>query len=111
MRASARSAGHAEIAAVDEQIFRDGEVRIEVVELRHDADAPARFARSRRDRLAQQLNGAGVRIREAQRQAQCGRLAGAVGAQKTEAFARRDVEVDAAHDFQIAVALAQGPRA
>ena len=106
-----RGARHAEIAAVDPQILGDGEVGIEIVELRHDADAAARFARSCRDGLAEQLNVACVRVREAEAQAQRGGLARAVGTEKAEAFARRYVEVDAGHDFQIAVALAQRPRA
>ncbi len=52
---------HAEVAAVDEQVLGDGEVGIEVVELRHDADPRARFARALRDRLAEQPDLARVR--------------------------------------------------
>jgi hypothetical protein len=53
--------GDPEIAAEHEQVLADREVRIEIVELRHDADAPARMAGARRDRLAAERNGARVR--------------------------------------------------
>ena len=47
MRAATARARQAEVAAVHQQVLGDGEVRIEVVELRHHADAPARLARAR----------------------------------------------------------------
>ena len=37
----------AEVAAVDQQVLGDGEIGVEVVELRHHADARARLARAR----------------------------------------------------------------
>jgi hypothetical protein len=42
--------GEAEVAAVHQQVLGHGEVRVEVVHLRHDADAQARLARARRHR-------------------------------------------------------------
>jgi hypothetical protein len=57
--------------------------------------------------VAEQLDLARVRIGEAQAEAQRGGLARAVGAEQSEAFARRDLEVDAAHDLLASVALAQ----
>ena len=48
MRARIVGVGEAEVAAVDEQVLGDGEVGVEVVELRHDADRAPRAARARR---------------------------------------------------------------
>src|SRR5688572_8718641 len=42
------------IAAVDDQVFLDAEVGIQVVELRHHADAPARLARALGNGLAEE---------------------------------------------------------
>ena len=56
MRCADLGVAQAEIAAVDEQVLGDGEIGIEIVDLRHDADAAARLARAPRHRLADQLD-------------------------------------------------------
>ena len=106
-----RGTRHAEIAPIDPQVLRNGEIGIEVVELRHHAYALPRFARTGRHGLAEELDVASIRIGEAEAEAQRRGLAGAVRTEEPEALARRDVEIDAAHDFQRAIALAQPDRA
>ena len=69
----------AEIAPIDDEILGAGEVRIEVVELRHHARAAARLGRLRRHRVAEQPHGAAIGRSEPERDLQRGGLAGAVG--------------------------------
>jgi hypothetical protein len=46
----------AEVASVDEQVLAHGEIRVEVVHLRHDAHANASLARGLRDRMAEEAD-------------------------------------------------------
>src|SRR5258707_12631395 len=96
-----------EIAAEDEQVLGHGEVGIEIVELRHHADAGARLARPGRHRLAEQLDLARVRHAQAEAQPQRGRLAGAVRPEQAEALAALDGKIDARHHLERPVGLAQ----
>jgi hypothetical protein len=100
-------ARQSEVAAVDQEVLADGEIRVEVVHLRHDADADARFAAILRHRLADHRDVAAVRLDEAEAAAQRRRLARAVGAEQAEAIAPLDGEREPAHDLVVAVALAQ----
>ena len=102
-----RLALDAEIAPVDLEIFRDGEIGVEVVDLRNDADANPRRARRLRHRQPDHLDRAAVRVDEAEAAAQGRRLAGAVGAEQAEAFATADLEGKAPDDLVFAVALAE----
>src|SRR5579864_1638966 len=97
----------AEIAAVDDQVFANREIGIEIVHLRHDADAYARLARGFGDRLPDELDCAAVGIDQAEAAAQRRRLARAIGPEQREAFAAMDRERQSADDFLVAVALAQ----
>ena len=90
--ASSTSRGKAEVAAVDQQVLAHREVGIEVVHLRHDADANARFARGLGHRLADHLDLPAVGIDEAEAAAQRRGLARAVGAEQAEALAAADGE-------------------
>ncbi len=105
--AGERLAADAEIAAVDLEVLGDGEIGIEIVDLRDDADANARRARRLRHGQAEHLDRAAIGIDEAEAAAQRRRLAGAVGAEKAEAFAAADLEIEAADDLVVAVALAK----
>ena len=58
-----RRAIELEIASVDDEVLGHREVGVEVVHLRHDADADARLARRLRHRLADHLDRAAVRDR------------------------------------------------
>src|SRR6185312_14019600 len=102
-----RGARQPEIAAVDDQIFAHREIGIEIVHLRHDADAYARLACGFRDRLADELDRAGIGLDQAEAAAQRRRLARAVRSEQREAFAAMDRERQPADDFLVAVALAQ----
>src|SRR5437764_3240081 len=106
-----RRAVDLEIAAVDAQIFGDGEIRIEIVDLRNDADAYARFARRLRHRLADHFERAAVRLDQSEAAAKRRCLAGAVRSEQSEAFPAANGERQAANDFAHvfipAVALAQ----
>ena len=107
MRSSRTLRRMPEVAAVDQQVLAHGEIGVEVVHLRHDADADARLARRLRHRLADELDRAAVGIDQAEAAAQRRRLARAVGAEQREALAAPDRERQAAHDLELAVALAQ----
>jgi len=50
----------AEVAAVHEQVLEHGEVGIEIIRLRYDADTQSRFAPAARQREAEELDLAGV---------------------------------------------------
>ena len=80
---------------------------IEIVHLRHDADADARLACGLRHRLADHLDRAAVGIDESEAAAQRRRFARAVGPEQAEALAAADRERQSAHDLLAAVALAQ----
>jgi hypothetical protein len=99
--------GQAEVAAVDLQVLGAGEVRVQVVELGHDADPGPRLPRPRRHRLAHQRDAAGIGHGQAQAAAQgCG-LAGAVGAEQAETLAGLQGEGDAGHGLAAVVGLVQ----
>ena len=79
---------HAEVATVDQQVLERGEIRIEVVRLRHDAHAHPCFAGMARDRVPgagkiSPASGAVSPSAETQR----GGLARAVRSEQTKAFA------------------------
>jgi hypothetical protein len=101
-------AAKAEVAGIYHQVLGNAEVRVEVVELRHHADLGARLARACRHRVAEQLDLACIRLGQAKAQPQRRGLARAIGSEQAEAFARRDLEIQAADDLERAVALAQG---
>ena len=105
-----RSCRQRKVAAEDQQVFFDGEIRIEVVELRHDADAAACLARTSWYRFAENFDVARIGSRKTEAQAQRGRLAGAVRTEEPEALAGRDIQVESAHHLLGAVALAERPR-
>src|SRR6185503_6072713 len=99
-----------EIAPVHHEVLLDGEIRIEVVELRHHADLLPCFARTTRHGLPEELDLAGVGLDQAEAELERGGLARAVRAEQAEAFAGRDREIDARHHLERAVGLAQGVR-
>ena len=101
------AAGDPEVAPVDPQVLGDGEVGIEVVHLRDDADADARLARRLRHGLAAERDRAAVGVDEAEAAAQRRGLARAVRPEQREALAAPDVEGQSAHDLLAAVALHQ----
>src|SRR5882672_1152428 len=96
-----------EVAAVDEQVLPDGEIGIEVVHLRHDADAEAGGPSLARHGALHQLDRAPVGLDQAEAQPQRRGLARAVRAEQPEALARRDREAHARDDLLAAVGLAQ----
>jgi hypothetical protein len=102
--------GHAEIAAVDEEILLSGEIGVERVGLRHDAGAAPRFACLLRHRKGKHLDLSGVRIDQSQAQPQRRRLACPVGTEQAEALAALQLEIYASDDLLVAVALAQSCR-
>src|SRR5206468_2589970 len=100
-------AADAEIPSIDLEIFGDGEIGIEIVDLRDDADADARRTCRLRHRQVENLDRAAIGIDETEAAAECGRLPGAVGSEQAEAFAAADLERQSADDFVIPVALAK----
>src|SRR5262249_12127700 len=99
--------GDPEIAAVDEEVLSDGEIRVEVVHLWHHADADSGGTRFAGHAALHQLDRARVGLDQAQAQPQRGRLARAVGAEQAEAFPGRDGEAHTRDDLLAAVGLAQ----
>jgi hypothetical protein len=99
-----------EVAAVHEEILVDAEVGIEAVRLRHDADADARFPRTTRDRLAEQLDIAGVGGGQSQRKPQGRGLAGAIRTEQAKAFSGVNLQVKVGHHQLRAVGLAHAPQ-
>jgi len=99
---------HAEVAAIDQQVLRAGEVRVQGVELadhaqlRLDGQGVMRACASPRPWMVPP-SGSG----QAQAHADGGGFACAVGADHAQAFARGDVKRQVFDDFGIAVALAQ----
>ena len=106
-RASTSASAQPEVAAVHDEVLGHGEVRIEVVHLRHDADADARATGVARHRLADQRDLAAIRLGEAEAAAQRRRLAGAVRAEQRVAGAASNRERQAVDDGRAAVVLAQ----
>ena len=102
-----RALGQAEVAAIHQQVFRRREVRVEVVHLRHDADAHARLARAARHRQARQADLARVRRGQAESAAQGRRLAGAVGPQQSVAFPGAQLESQPLQHGDAVVGFAQ----
>ena len=110
MRAADRGVGDAEVAAVDEQVLGDGEIGVEVVELRHHADARARLARrapapARRAARSSPPSGS---ISPRHRRSVVV-LPAPLGPSRPKHSPRRELEVDAGDHFVLAVALAQLP--
>ena len=102
-----RRAIDVEIAAVDAKVLGDGEIRIEVVDLRHDAHADAGDPGGLGHALADHLDRAAIGIDEPEAAAKRRGLARAVGAEQREAFAAPDLEGEPAHDLVRAVELAE----
>src|SRR6185437_103722 len=102
--------GIAEVARVDGEVLAHREIRIEVVDLRHDAHPPARFARIARHLVPEQGDRSRVGRREAEEHAQRGGLPRAVRAEEPEAFAALEVEVEPRHHGAPVVRLAQPAR-
>src|SRR5436190_1752226 len=67
--------GHSEVTAVDDEVLGHGEIRVDVVHLRYDADANPSLARRFRHRFADQRDRAGVRIDQTEAAAKRRRLA------------------------------------
>lgn len=97
----------AEVAAEYQQVLGHGEVGVQVVELRHHAQARPRLPGLRRHGVAQHLDRPVVERRQAQQGAQGGGLARAVGAQQAIALAAPQREGQAVDDHALAVALGQ----
>jgi len=97
----------AEVAAEHQQVLGHGEIGVQVVDLRHHAQARPRLPGLRRHGVAQHLDGSAVKRRQAQQGAQGRGLAGAVGAQQAVAFAAPQREGQAVDDHALAVALGQ----
>ena len=97
----------AEVAAVHEQVFAHGEIGIEIVDLRNYTDARTCFTRVLRNGKTQYCYFSGIRLAEAETQAQRRRLARAVGAEQTETHARFELEIEARDNFHGVVGLAQ----
>ena len=98
---------HAEVAAEDEQVFSAGEVGVEVVELRHDANACTGWLGVGGNGMAAEGDLAAVRRGQAEAEAQRGRFAGTVGAEQAKARAWGDGERQTGNDFIAGVAFAQ----
>jgi hypothetical protein len=105
-----RRIGYVEITAEHPQVFADGEIGIEVVELRHHANAFAGFSSLARHVMAEHADAAAVGAGQAETQSQGRGLARAIGTEQAETFAGLQREVNAAHDFLAAVGLAQSRR-
>ncbi len=103
-------AAQPEIAPVDDQVLAHGEIRIEVVDLRHHAHPDATLPRGLGNRESQQADAARVRAREPEQHAKRGGLARAVGTQQPVALAARDLQVDARHHLAPAIPLANAAR-
>ena len=87
------------------QVLLDGQRRVEVVELRHDAHLGARRLRVARQRVAEHLDLALVGDRLRGQQPHRGRLARAVGPEQPDAGALRHLEVEVVDGGDRAVAL------
>jgi hypothetical protein len=97
----------AEVATEHQQVLGGRKVGIEIVELRHHADARACFAGTRRHRFADQRDAAAVGRGEAEAAAQGRGLARAVRAEQAEALALGQRKGNAGHHFAAAVAFVQ----
>ena len=109
-RRNARARGgvrQAEVTSVHQQIFGHREIGVEIVHLRHYADALARFARVLRYRMTENVDVAAIRCDQTEAQFECRRLAGAVRAEQTKAGAARNREVQTGDHFLAAIGLVQ----
>ena len=105
-RSAMRRARQAEVAAEDAQVLGTGEVGVEAVELRDDADALLGFAHRCRESAGRRCSmRAGVGRHQAEAHAQRGGLAGAVGADHAQALAGRDRERQVVDDALAVVVL------
>ena len=96
-----------EIARVDAEVHLDGEIGIEVLFLRREAEAALDRARVRRvHRQAEHREPPGVDRREAGEHADRGGLTGAVRAEEPEALARAHREIHPTDHFVLVVAFA-----
>jgi hypothetical protein len=98
---------HAEIAAIDQQVFSAGEIRVQCVELAHHAQLGLDGQRVLRHLQTQGVDAARVGYRQAQAHADAGGLARAVGADHAQAFAGRNGKRQVVHDRHVTVSLAQ----
>ena len=97
--------GQTKIAAEDQQVFGAGEIGVEVVELRHDANTGAGRLRRRRDGMAVQLDAAAVRPGQAEAKTQRRRLAGAIRPEQAKTLAGRHLERQTGHHGVAGVVL------
>ena len=95
----------AEVARLEDQGLLDGEERVEVDLLRHQAHRAPGDPVVAHGVVAEYLDLAGGRAGDAGDQADERRLARSVGAQKTEDLAATDVERDVVEGGEIAVSL------
>src|ERR687887_250887 len=103
-------AGAGVVAAEQADGLLDGQLAVEAGRLQHDADALAEVPLAALRVVAEHLDLAAAALAVALQDLDGGRLAGAVRAEEGEALALGDLEVDAAHGFQLAVALAEAGR-
>ena len=89
----------------DEQVLLDGQRHVEVVELRRDSELCARLLRVGGQLEAEHVHVALVGDRLRREEAHRRRLPGAVRAEQADARAGRDVDVEAGHGGDLAVAL------
>ena len=83
---------HAEVAPVDQQVFRAGEVRIQRIHLRHHPDLRLDRQLIARHLQAQGMDAAAIGRGQPQAHADRGRLAGPVGPDHPQALTRRNRE-------------------
>ena len=87
--------GLAKVAAEDEQVLGNGEVRIERVVLRHHADPDPCLAGALRHRQAEQFDAARIRLGQAERELERRALAGTIGPEQAKALAAGHLETQA----------------
>ncbi len=106
---------HAEIAAIDLQVFRAAEIRVQRVELADHAETGldgqriGGHAQTAILAVRKISDLAGVRRGQAQAHADGGGFSGAVGADHAQAFAGRNLEGQVVHDHRAAVVFGQAP--
>jgi len=93
-----------------EQVLLYGQGRIEVVELRHDAEERASLLGLLRELVAEELELALVGDRLSGQEPHRRRLACAVRSEQPDAGAHRHIEVEPVHGGDVAVALHHAPK-
>src|SRR5690606_19433629 len=100
----------AKVAGVSAQVLRDGEVAIERVVLRADADHAFELVAMLREVAAVVLDDAGVGLDEPVEHAERRRLAGAVGPEQSQDLAGAALELERVDHAPAAVALHEAAR-